>query len=66
MDGLIDNYLIERESERLHVAVSETEMDHQVQTLVEAIRPKTLEEGLKQHHQTLAELRDISATVFLP
>ncbi len=58
LGGLIDNYLIERESERLPVAVSETEIDHQMQALVEAIRPKTLAEGLKQHHQTLAELRD--------
>lgn len=58
LDGLIDNYLIEQESERLHVAVSEAEIDHQVQALVEAIRPKTLAEGLQQHHQTVAELRD--------
>jgi len=58
LDGLIDNYLIERESERLQVTVSETEIDDQVQALVEAIRPRTLEEGLKQHHQTVAELRD--------
>lgn len=58
LDGLIDDFLIEQEAERLHVTVSEAEIDHQVQVLTEAIKPKTLEEGLEEHHQTIAELRD--------
>ncbi len=58
LDALIDDFLIEREAERLHVKVSEGEIDNQVQTLADAIKPKTLEEGLKEHHQTIAELRD--------
>lgn len=58
LDGLIDDFLIEREAERLHVTVSEAEIDHQVQMLAEAIKPKTLDEGLEEHHQTIAELRD--------
>ncbi len=58
LDHLIDNYLIEREAERLHVEVSEAEIDNQVRTLAEAIKPKTLAEGLQEHRQTLAELRD--------
>lgn len=58
LNSLIDNILIERKAEQLHVKVSEVEIDNQVQMLAEAIKPKTLEEGLKEHHQTIAELRD--------
>lgn len=58
LDNLIDDYLVEREAGRLHVTVSQTEIDDQVQSLARAISPKTLEEGLNEHHQTLAELRE--------
>jgi foldase protein PrsA len=58
LDNLIDDYLIEREASRLHVQVSQAEIDNQVQTLARAIQPKTLDEGLKEHHQTLADLRE--------
>ncbi|MFP5234772.1 MAG: peptidylprolyl isomerase [Acidobacteriota bacterium] len=58
LDNLIDDYLVEHEAARLHVEVSQTEIDNQVQTLARAIRPKTLDEGLIEHHQTLAELRE--------
>jgi foldase protein PrsA len=58
LDRLIDNYLIDREADRLHVTVSEAAIDKQVQALVDAIKPKTLEQGLEAHHQTLAELRE--------
>jgi len=55
---LIDNYLIEQEAKRLNVEVSQPEIDSQVQAIADGIKPKTLEEGLKDHHQTLAELQD--------
>lgn len=58
LDTLIDNYLVDREGERLHIEVSEAEIDKQVEALTEAIKPETLEEGLRDHHQTLAEVRD--------
>jgi foldase protein PrsA len=58
LDNLIDNYLIEREARRLNIEASQAEIDNQVRALIEAIKPKTLEEGLNAHHQTLAELQD--------
>jgi protein-disulfide isomerase len=55
---LIDNYLIDQEAKRLNIEVSQAEIDSQVQAIADGIKPKTLEEGLKDHHQTLAELQD--------
>jgi hypothetical protein len=58
LNNLIDAYLIDREAMRLKIEVSQAEIDDEVRALADAIRPKTLEEGLKEHHQTRAELED--------
>lgn len=57
LDILIDNYLVDQQAKRLHVQVSEAEIDAQLRALTDAIKPKTLAEGLKEHHETLAEVR---------
>jgi hypothetical protein len=48
------------------VAVSETEIDHQLRALVEAIRPKTLEEGLNNATKLWQSFATISGAVFWP
>lgn len=57
LDIMIDAYLVDREGKRLNIDVSQAEIDSQVQAIADGIKPNTLEEGLKAHHQTLAELQ---------
>jgi parvulin-like peptidyl-prolyl isomerase len=56
-DILVQNYLVDRECERLGITVSESEIDARVEQLRRQCAPSTLDEGLKMHHTTLDGLR---------
>jgi hypothetical protein len=56
-DILVQNYLVDRECERLGITVSELEIDARVEQLRRQCAPSTLDEGLKIHHTTLDGLR---------
>jgi foldase protein PrsA len=57
IDILVQNYIVDRECERLSVTVSEEEIDHRVAKLREQMAPHTLDEGLALHHTTMTGLR---------
>lgn len=56
--NLIDNYLVDAECQKRGITVPQSLIDDSVNGLAKAIAPETLDEGLKQHHQTLAQLQD--------
>ena len=53
---LIENYLVDEAARAKNLTVSRAEIDGRVQELVKLIAPMTLEEGLRMHHQSLADL----------
>ncbi|MGO8671469.1 MAG: peptidylprolyl isomerase [Capsulimonadaceae bacterium] len=55
---LIENYLVDKEAARVGVTVTPAELKQRVDGLRKVIAPHTLDEGLKQHHETLAQLED--------
>ncbi|HEX4263164.1 MAG TPA: peptidylprolyl isomerase [Verrucomicrobiae bacterium] len=57
IDILVQNYVVDRECERLGVNVSEEEIDRRITKLREQMAPHTLDEGLALHHTTMAGLR---------
>lgn len=57
IDILVQNYVVDRECERLGITVGEEEIDRRIARLREQMAPHTLEEGLALHHTTMAGLR---------
>jgi len=57
VDILVQNYVVDRECERLGIIVSEAEIDQRVNKLRQQLAPHTIEEGLTLHHTTMAGLR---------
>jgi parvulin-like peptidyl-prolyl isomerase len=57
IDILVQNYVVDRECERLGITVDEEEIDRRIAKLREQMAPHTLEEGLALHHTTMAGLR---------
>jgi foldase protein PrsA len=57
VDILVQNYVVDRECERLSITVSEEEIDRRIAKLREQMAPHTLEEGLTMHRTTMAGLR---------
>jgi parvulin-like peptidyl-prolyl isomerase len=57
VDILVQNYVVDRECERLGITVSEAEIAQRVNKLREQLAPHTMEEALAMHHTTMAALR---------
>ncbi len=57
VDILVQNYLVDQECRRRHLAVPAAEIDRRIAALSKLIAPHTLAEGLKARHMTEAELR---------
>jgi parvulin-like peptidyl-prolyl isomerase len=57
VDILVQNYVVDRECQRLGITVSEAEIDQRVDKLREQIAPHTMEEALALHHTTRSGLR---------
>lgn len=57
VDILVQNYLVDQECRRRHLAVPATEIDRRIAALSKLIAPHTLAEGLRARHMTEAELR---------
>jgi parvulin-like peptidyl-prolyl isomerase len=57
VDILVQNYVVDRECNRLGIIVSEAEIDQRVNKLREQLAPHTMEEALALHHTTMAGLR---------
>jgi parvulin-like peptidyl-prolyl isomerase len=55
---MIQNYVLDRECKNRHIIVSESEIDRRIEALRKKLAPATIEESLKTHHMTMAELRD--------
>jgi len=57
---LIDNYLVDQECKRRGIVISKALIDDAVQELVKLIagQGETLDQGLADHHETLAQLQD--------
>lgn len=56
--NMIDNFLVDAECKKRNIVVPQSMIDDRVDGLRKAIAPSTIEEGLKQHHETLAQLED--------
>jgi parvulin-like peptidyl-prolyl isomerase len=56
-DILVQNYVVDRECKRRGIAVSDAEVDRQIDGLRKQIAPRTLDEGLKTHHTTMGGLK---------
>jgi parvulin-like peptidyl-prolyl isomerase len=54
---LVQNYVVDRECEKRGITVKESEIDERVEALRKQCAPMTLDEGMKMHHTTMAELR---------
>jgi parvulin-like peptidyl-prolyl isomerase len=57
IDQMIQSYVLDRECEKRGITVSEAEIDDRIADLRTNLAPATLEETLKMHHMTPAELR---------
>jgi hypothetical protein len=57
IDQMIQSYVLDRECEKRGITVSEAEIDGRIAELRTNLAPATLEETLKLHHMTPAELR---------
>ncbi|MDB6112960.1 MAG: Foldase protein PrsA precursor [Pedosphaera sp.] len=57
VDQMIQSYVLDRECEKRGITVSEAEIDNRIAELRTNLAPATLEETLKLHHMTPAELR---------
>jgi len=55
--NMIDNFLVDSECKKRHIVIPQSMIDERVDGLRKALGPTTLEEGLKQHHETLAQLQ---------
>jgi parvulin-like peptidyl-prolyl isomerase len=58
IDILVQNYVVDRECERLGITVSDVEIDQHVNKLRQQLTPHTIEEGLALHHTTMTGLRN--------
>jgi foldase protein PrsA len=58
VDILVQNYIVDRECRQRGITVSEAEIDARVNKLRAQLAPHTIEEGLPQHHTTMAGLRN--------
>lgn len=54
---LIDDYLVDQECKRRGIVVPDSEVDASVENLARMLAPTSLEEGLKEHHDTLENLK---------
>jgi parvulin-like peptidyl-prolyl isomerase len=59
IDQMIQNYVLDRECKKRGITMSEVEIDKRIANLRTNLAPVTLEETLKGHHTTMAELRDM-------
>ncbi len=57
VDIFVQNYIVDRECQRRGITVSEAEIDQRVEKLRAQMAPHTIEDGLAQHHTTMAGLR---------
>ena len=55
---LIENYLVDEAAKAKNITVSRAEIDGRLHELARLIAPMTLEEGLRMHHQSLADLEN--------
>ena len=56
--NMIDNFLVDSECKKRHIVIPQSMIDERVDGLRKALGPTSLEEGLKQHHETLAQLQE--------
>lgn len=57
VDQLIQNYVVDRDCKRRHITVSDAEINAGVERLRKSVAPATVEDTLKLHHMTVAEMR---------
>jgi parvulin-like peptidyl-prolyl isomerase len=57
IDQMIQNFEIDRDCQRRHIVISDAEIDEKIAQLRKALAPTTLDQALKQHHATMAEVR---------
>lgn len=57
IDQMVQNYVLERECEKKGIAVSEAEIDKEVDALRKAVAPQTLDQVIVQHHSTIEDVR---------
>lgn len=57
IDQMVQGYVLDRECKKRGIIVSEAEIDKRVEDLRKTLSPSTLDETLKMHHMSMAELR---------
>jgi foldase protein PrsA len=58
IDQIVQGYVVDRECQKRGLTVSESEIDKRIADLGEKLAPATLDETLKKHHTTIAEVRN--------
>jgi len=58
IDQMIQSYVIDRECKKRGITVSDAEIDKRIEDLRKRLAPTTLDEALKIHHTSMAELRN--------
>jgi parvulin-like peptidyl-prolyl isomerase len=59
IDQMLQSYVLDRECEKRGITVSEEEIDKRVAELRASLAPATLDDTLKRHHMSMAELRHV-------
>jgi foldase protein PrsA len=57
IDKMVQSYVLDRECKKRGITVSEAEIDKRIEDLLKTLAPASLEETLKMHHMSMAELR---------